>query len=83
MPCTPIPGGGFVCSRGTRRCSVPGCAARMAAKLCDYPVKRADRMGRVVAGATCDAALCAAHAVSVGPDRDYCPPHARAGEVPR
>lgn len=70
MPCTPIPGG-YACSRGRRRkpCKVVGCTSD-ASKLCDYPVTRAGK------AATCDFDMCARHATKVGPDRDYCPPHA-------
>lgn len=74
MACRTIPiAGGFaiLCGRGQRvaACSVPGCS-RPHAKLCDFAL--AEKLG------TCDAKLCATCAVHVGPDRDYCPPHAKA-----
>lgn len=69
----------IVCSRGARpskaRCSVPDCP-HPATKLCDYPLR-----GRK-AGKTCDRKLCEQHATTMGPDRDYCPAHAVAGEPP-
>lgn len=71
MPCRPLPGGmGIACSRGSRkRCKVPGCT-RDATKLCDWPVTAR-------ASGTCDMDLCARHAKSIAPDRDYCPAHAK------
>jgi hypothetical protein len=78
MPCDVIrtPGGAtvFACSRGRRPppCTVPGCD-RPGVRQCDYPVP-ARRSG------TCDRYLCAAHAVSRGPNRDLCPPHAKLEE---
>lgn len=60
-----------VCARGRRPhqvCSVPGCG-RDARRLCDE---------RLANGQTCDKPLCTSHAVSIGPDQDLCPPHARA-----
>ena len=62
---------GFICTRGLRQvtCSVPECGAR-ATKLCDYPVSSHE-------SGTCDKPLCWRHAVNVGPDADYCPPHAK------
>lgn len=82
MTCRPIelPGGitGWVCTRGQSSrpapCSVPHCG-RYHTRLCDFPLA-----GRK-AGKTCDAKLCDVHAVSVGPERDYCPAHARQGEL--
>jgi len=76
MTCHVVKVGGFtsiVCTRGERPpapCSVPGCG-RTHEILCDHPLK-GTRSGK-----TCDAKLCRAHAVNVGPDRDYCPAHAR------
>lgn len=62
----------IVCTSGRRkRCSAPGCSSS-ASKLCDFPVNVKGRKSR-----TCDADLCASHAVSVGEELDYCPPHAR------
>jgi len=64
------PGGGaaIVCSRGRRpkqKCIACNAEAPL---LCDWPVGD---------GKTCDAPICRRHAVHVGPDRDYCPEHAR------
>lgn len=60
------------CSRGrTRHAPCDCCGKRPHTKLCDYPLqgKRA--------GQTCDRKMCASCATKVGPDRDYCPPHAK------
>jgi hypothetical protein len=71
----------IVCSRSTprRRCSngrrgnvSASQCIRTATKLCDYPLGN---------GKTCDKPLCDCCAVNVGPDRDYCPKHARAGQA--
>jgi hypothetical protein len=61
----------ITCRRGQRRahCEVDGCI-REHTKLCDFPLK-----GRK-AGQTCDRKMCDSHAAGVGPDRDYCIPHA-------
>jgi len=40
-------------------------------KLCDFELH---------GGRTCDAKLCARHATTVGPERDFCPPHAKIGQ---
>jgi hypothetical protein len=66
----------IACGRGGfKRCSVPGCTRR-GERLCDYPVTRAGVQE------TCDVRLCLGHAASQGPDRDYCPAHAKlAGRV--
>jgi hypothetical protein len=75
MPCdTKTIPGAILCSRGHRRpkCQEPGCAAPGAFQ-CDFPLA-----GRKV-GKTCDRHVCAAHRVPQGPDRDYCPTHARLG----
>lgn len=75
MICTPLPGGGFVCRSGQRKaCATPGCGGRVVA-LCDYPIK-----GKKP-GATCSAAMCERCRASVGPDRDFCPPHKRAADA--
>ncbi len=60
----------FICRRGQDRprCSVPGCG-RPATKLCDFKLTGAKT------GKTCDRALCKHHALSVGVDVDFCPPH--------
>lgn len=67
---------GIACGpRGKRHaCSAPNCTAP-SSKQCDYPVK-----GRK--SGTCDKHLCARHAVSVGPNLDYCEPHHRAVALP-
>jgi hypothetical protein len=72
MTCHPLGnGGGFFCTRGPQaRCS--SCNKRLASKLCDFDLTGAK------AGSTCDRKLCAGCAVVVGPERDYCPAHARA-----
>lgn len=74
MPCTTLYDAdgnaiAVTCSRGDRRkpCSTANCTGR-ATKLCDYPLAK---------GGTCDRPVCARCATSVGPDKDYCPPHAR------
>ena len=71
-----VPGGqAIVCSRGeTKRCS---CGNRMT-KLCDWPLTGGK------AGKTCDRPMCDKCATRVGPNRDFCPAHARmADEVPK
>lgn len=73
MGCIPLPGGGYVCTRGSRRpapCQEVGCGQPHVA-LCDWPLT-----GRA-AGRTCDRRMCARHRNEVGPDRDYCPTHFR------
>ena len=71
MPCIPIPGGIMCTGRARRkRCSHPGCD-QWATLQCDWP------LAGDAAGKTCDRDVCARHAVHVGPDRDYCMPHAR------
>ena len=78
MPCNikNLPGGGYavICSRGARSkpCVTCGKAHQV---LCDYPVTRNGKPG------TCDRACCRQHAVSVGPDRDYCLAHANLTEA--
>lgn len=57
-----------------RPCSSCG-ASVLDGKLCDFPVKKAGRKSE-----TCDRFCCDKCAVNVGPDRDYCAPHARAGK---
>lgn len=59
---------GIMCgSSPTRKCATCG---RRAAYQCDYPVVRKGHT-------TCDRWLCRVCATNVGPDRDYCPAHAR------
>jgi hypothetical protein len=61
---------GIVCTRGERAKRCKACGDR-ASRQCDFPLR-----GKAT-GRTCDANLCERCAVVVGPDRDYCPPHAR------
>lgn len=81
MPCTPVPlpGGitAIVCSRGRRRPRSCAHCGKPSSKLCDFERKVPeirDGQQRLVVK-TCDKPLCDACAVSVGPDRDYCPDH--------
>jgi hypothetical protein len=62
----------IVCDR-TRGsvCQTPGCG-RTTEALCDYPVVRKERRVR------CDRKLCDRCRVRQGPDKDFCPPHAKA-----
>lgn len=77
MPCNlkPLPGGGhaIVCTRGRRPIVCVTCR-RPGNILCDYPVTRDGKPG------TCDRPCCRQHAVSVGPNRDYCLAHANLSE---
>lgn len=81
MPCTPIRIGGgvaIVCTRGGKRC---GCG-RPAIGLCDWKLHGPKK------GKTCSAPVCASCTTKptrlvdgrevTPPDRDLCPPHARA-----
>jgi hypothetical protein len=54
-------------------CQTTGCYG-VEEKLCDYPVTRKGKPG------TCDRKLCSRCAVNVGPNKDYCPPHARVAK---
>jgi len=67
-------GGVIICRRGVHQpeCATPECHRR-APYLCDYPL---------AGGKTCDRPICEGHRAHVGPNKDYCPPHARlrAGE---
>lgn len=75
MGCIPIGGGGFACSRtGPKACSSCSVLTRRP-KLCDFPLAGAK------AGKTCDRALCDGCATSIGPNRDYCPAHARQSKT--
>lgn len=70
MVCEPfiLPNGARGCVCGPRRassCSHPGCL-QPHTKLCDWPIG---------GGKTCSKRLCDGHAVSAGPDLDYCPDH--------
>lgn len=70
-----LPDGSFAIVCGSkpraRRCSTAHCR-RTADYQCDYPVTRAGK------AATCDRWVCESCRTNVGPDRDYCLPHARA-----
>lgn len=71
------PIGAFICSRGRRQrepCTVPGCRGD-GVVLCDF-VLRGPKAGR-----TCDRRVCRGHAKNVGPDKDYCPVHAKMHEA--
>lgn len=57
----------------TKLCSA--CKSRRHTKLCDFALT-----GKK-AGQTCDAPLCDRCATRVGPNRDYCPAHARAAKA--
>lgn len=59
----------IVCGRGprTRQCQEPGCTSPGRFQ-CDFEVQP---------GKTCDRYICAHHAKKQGPNRDYCPAHAR------
>jgi hypothetical protein len=84
MPCDVIErqgvGVALVCSRGPRRlrrCIVcQRSEAQTPLVLCDAVV----RPDKVKGSRTCDAAVCARHAVHREPDLDYCPRHAQEGE---
>lgn len=70
MPCHPLKfngGFGIACTARQRRRKCRVCGERWASKLCDFPT----------GNGTCDAPLCDPCAVSVGPDRDFCPSHDR------
>ena len=60
-------GTAFVCGSARK----PHCqfCSRPATKLCDYPLGP---------GRTCDAKICAGHALHFHPDADICPNHQRA-----
>lgn len=55
----------------SHRCNTCG---KPASIQCDYQVIRAGK------ASTCDRWCCRGCATSVGPDRDYCAPHARVGK---
>jgi hypothetical protein len=79
MPCIPIVKDGkqigFSCTfgRSSKKCSVPGCDGSMTKMiiLCDFPLTG------TMKGKTCSKPLCSRHATHVGPNRDYCPTHAK------
>lgn len=78
MGCNPIYNDGqmigIACGRGqTQRCQWCGSKST---KLCDYPITK-PVFGQPDSKSTCDKPICARCAVSIGPNRDYCPPHAR------
>lgn len=62
---------GFACGRGSR---APACkfCSNQSTKLCDEKGKGE------LKGITCDAPIGGKCAVSIGHNRDLCPPHARA-----
>ncbi len=62
----------FICGRG-RREKCRWCSSDRV-KLCDAVVTTSK-------SGTCDAPMCFAHAKKTGPNRDLCPPHARAAEA--
>lgn len=63
--------GTIICrKRGPRICNFCG---RFSTKLCDFPIK----VGDIGHTRTCDAPMCDACATRVGPNRDYCPNHAK------
>jgi len=66
---------GFICGGRSsgRKFNCQTCLKRRSERQCDYPVGD---------GKTCDKHLCAKCAVSVGTDRDYCPGHPPAEEIP-
>jgi hypothetical protein len=61
----------IVCSRSRKAAKCQFCQEPHT-RLCDYPV---------APGKTCDAKLCGWHAHRVGPEKDYCPTHAK--EAPK
>lgn len=77
MPCTKVVflgGIGIACTRGLReKCGTPGCGGTSVA-LCDW------LLGGAKKGKTCDRKLCPSCRVNVGPNKDYCRPHA---EMPK
>jgi hypothetical protein len=73
MPCRFVAPNAIVCNRERRTCATPGCS-KQTRKQCDFPVTRNGKAG------TCDRYLCSGCAVSVGPNVDHCPPHARAAK---
>jgi hypothetical protein len=78
VKCAALPGGGYICGTRTRRkCS--SCGTYGADRQCDYPVKVSKVAGGKASG-TCDRWLCDRCAASVGPDKDYCPPHQRLSQ---
>jgi hypothetical protein len=62
----------IVCTRGERKplCSVAGCR-RVGRLQCDFPKGKG----------TCSARLCVSHRVPKDTGRDYCPTHARQGDL--
>jgi len=70
-----MPGGvtAIVCGRFKDNPPCKWCGKR-GTKQCDFPVSRA---GIMSVGQACDAWMCDRCAVSVGENRDYCPPHFR------
>lgn len=78
MGCTPLPGGGFACSRGSRSkpCKEPGCG-RVSVALCDWP------LGGPRFGQTCSREMCVTHRhKQPGKNIDFCPVHDRYAKQP-
>lgn len=72
MPCTPFKIGdisGIVCTRG--RTKLCGWCSRRSTLLCDWKVKKGRKK-------TCDAPMCATHALEVATEKHLCPNHQRA-----
>lgn len=67
-----LPGIGVAIVCGPRRRERKCRCGAPATKLCDWP--------KLSGNGTCDRAVCDACAVNVGPDRDYCPAHAKMAE---
>jgi hypothetical protein len=64
----------IICHRGRARklCTFPRCKSRVAV-ACDFPIGSTIGSRQL----TCDRGRCREHAVSVGPDLDYCIEHPR------
>lgn len=85
MPCYPfrtdVPyrSRGWLCLREEEIvCWVPGCG-QVAEYLCDHPVfvpESSDARGRQAFTRTCDVAMCAHHAATVGNNEHRCAAHA-------
>lgn len=63
--------GAFLCARGRSRAPRCRSCGAVATRLCDH---------EVAPGKTCDAPLCARHALRRG-ERDLCPPHGVPAEA--
>jgi len=65
-------GGGnraIICGTKAKVCRF--CRKRFAKFLCDWKIPGGN-------GKTCDAPMCRSCAINVGPEKDLCPPHAKA-----